>query len=108
MRHARRADAQPAYGEAKHRYAVAAPIDRAEGGNEKRAARARFCLLLGGEGGIRTLGTETVRLISSQVHSTTLPPLRSVEPSIVAGSFAQPLGNRKNYLTGVFQFAYQV
>ena len=28
-----------------------------------------------------------VRLISSQVHSTTLPPLRSVEAEIIAGNF---------------------
>ena len=55
------------------------------GTSEKAAQRPLFRLLSGGEGGIRTLGTETVRLISSQVHSTTLPPLRIVESAIVAG-----------------------
>ena len=38
----------------------------------------------GGEGGIRTHGTETAHLISSQAHSTTLAPLRS-KYSIVVG-----------------------
>ena len=32
-------------------------VERLVETNEKRAARARFCLLLGGEGGIRTHGT---------------------------------------------------
>ena len=34
-----------------------------------------------------------VRLISSQVHSTTLPPLRSAEAAIVAVIFGPPTKN---------------
>src|SRR5574343_1906144 len=46
----------------------------------------------GGVGGIRTLGTgEPVRRISNPVHSTTLPPLRSVE---VSDSSRRPQGFR--------------
>src|ERR1700688_918622 len=49
---------------------------------ERSAARRR---LVGGEGGIRTLGTGyPVRQISNLVPSTTRPPLRSMKSSTYA------------------------
>ncbi len=51
----------------------------------KTRLEARSYWYLGGVGGIRTLGTgEPVRRISNPVHSTTLPPLRSVEDRILS------------------------
>ena len=35
-----------------------------------------------------------LRLISSQVHSTTLPPLRSAEAEIIAGNCSLPAKNQ--------------